>query len=521
MFVRTRRDGLIMRAAMSCLGVGLYLGVAASASAASPQKLGDERREAFREMANDIISGVDRTRRTKSSDGNTLAAYMKKAYDYVQAERLRIAVAPFKQDDIKLTKAVADGFNESLYAALLMTGGERYDFVARRKLDTLITDLQETGAWEAAGGNPINALMRSAESIDVLVDGRIRVSGNNARLSYTALGMDGRVLAQTQRYSIKLSPDDAKITRSTMSLDRAVKSAAEHLSNHAHDLKVLLAAGVRFEDTGTQPEFGRYLQGRLSQALKKAFSNVVSGKMIRTEPLRGYQGFDRGIDITGKALKTSNVKGRKNAYVLRGSYWELPGAIELRVDLKGSKGASVEWIGWINPEESGGRILRPKGDFGTLRENDGRGPFAFHLTSDRGKNAAYRIGENMKLSIRLDRDAWTYCFYTQADGKTIQILPNPEFWKHAREPRLARDVAHTIPDDKLFPFNFEFIPPTGTELVKCFAVSRDVTAELPEVLQGRTLTPLPRDLALRLSKAFRQLPDAAVSEASFVVTVSE
>jgi hypothetical protein len=521
MFNRMLRDILTKRAAVSCLGAALLLCVAASASAASSQKPGDEQREAFREMANDLISGIDQTRRTQNPDGTALADYMKKAYDYVQPKRLRVAVAPFKQADIKLSKLVADDFNESLYAALIKKAGRRYDFVARRKLDALITDLQDTGAWEAAGGNPINALMRSAESIDVLVEGKIRMGRKNARLSYTALGMDGRVLAQTQPQTMALTMDDAKISRATMTLDRAIKDAAEHLSSHAHDLKVLLEGGIRFEDTGTQPEFGRYLQGRLSQALKGAFSNVVSGKLIRTEPLRGYRGFDRGIDITGKVLKTANVKDRENAYVLRGSYWELPGAIELRVDLRGSKGASTEWIGWINSEETAGRILRPKGDFGTLRENDGRGPFAFHLTSDRDKNAAYRIGERMNLLIRLDRDAWTYCFYTQADGKTIQILPNPEFWKHAKEPRLARDVVHTIPGDKLFPFNFEFVPPTGMELVKCFAASRDVTAELPKVMQGRTLTPLPRDLALQLSNAFRQLQNVAISEASFVVTLSE
>jgi hypothetical protein len=127
----------------------------------------------------------------------------------------------------------------------------------------------------------------------------------------------------------------------------------------------------------------------------------------------------------------------------------------------------------------------------------------------------------MNLVIRLDRDAWIYCFYRQVDGKTIQILPNPEFWKRYREPRLKGGIPHTIPGEALFPFEFQFVLPAGTELVKCFAVSRDVTAELPPELRGRSLDPLPREVGRSLSSLFRRLPDAAVSEASFVVTVSE
>jgi hypothetical protein len=483
----------------------------------------DNRRDSFREMAHEIIAGLDRTRRADASGGkkDVLGDYMRKAYNYIRSKRLRIAVAPFDQDDIKISKAVADGFNESLYSALLKKAGGRYDFIARQKLEVLISDLQQTGAWEAADGNPINALMRSATNIDVLIEGSIHVTALTVVLTYTALGMDGRVLALTERQKLELSHDEAKITRTTMGLDRAIRTAAEYLSIQASNMEELLLGGIRFEDSGAQSEFGRYLQERLASAVENALGNAVTAKNIRVNPLRVYRGFDRGIDVTSKELITATPSARANAYVLRGTYWELPGSIELRVNLKGAKGASTTWIGWISADDSAGRRIRPTGDFGSLRDNDGRGPFAFHLTSDRGKDAAYRIGEQMSLVIRLDSDAWVYCFYRQVDGKTVQILPNPEFWKHNREPRLKGGVPHTIPGGALFPFEFQFVPPAGVELVKCFAVSRDVTEELPPELRGKSLDPLSRGVGLSLSSLFRRLPDAAVSEASFVVTLSK
>ena len=502
--------------------VVLCLCVTAQAHAVEPQGPQDSRRAAFHAMAQDIISGLDRTRRMDGAANkvDTALAYLRYAYDYVQGEQLRIAVAPFVQDDLKINKAVADEFNDSLFAALIEKGGQRYDLMARQNLNVLINDMHQTGAWEAADGNPINALLQNAGNVDVLIRGRIRISGRNAVLTYTALGMDGRILAQTAPQQFTLRPEDAKITRSTVTLDRAIADAAQRLADQTPELEELRLGGVRFEDTGIQPAFGRYVEGRLSVAIHDSFANLLTGRSIKVGRLQASQELTRGI-VSGKELQDRNLVGDANAYVLSGTYWELPGSIELRVELKGPSGVAASWVGWIGAQDTAGRRLRPDGDFGSLRDNDGLGPFAFHLTSDRGKNAAYGFTEKMKLLIRVDREAWIYCFYRDAAGSTIQILPNPHFWKSYKQPRFEGGVVYTVPEEPRFNFEFTVSPPAGQELVKCFAVSRDVTAELPQPLQGQSLTPLPRDLALQLSPAFQALKDAAVSEASFVVTVKQ
>ena len=422
--------------------LAVCLCVALQTAAAAAQRIEDARRNAFRDMAGEIISGLDRTR-VPDVNADKALAYLREAYNYVRRDRMRIAVAPFVQDDIKIAKAVADEFNASLFAALIREGGDRYDLMARQNLQALIDDMRQTGAWEAAAGNPINALLQNAGEVDVLIRGRIRLRGQTATLTYTALGMDGRVLAQTSPRRFQLKAEEAKITRATVTLDRAIAAAAQRIADQTPDMEALLLGGVRFEDTGAQPAFGRYVEGRLSAAIRDAFANVISGRSITVRPFRAHRGLKGGGPVAGQALRDRNLGGAAKAYVLSGTYWALPGSIELRFDLKGPKGASAAWVGWIPSQDTAGQRIRPKGDFGSLRDNDGLGPFAFSLTSDRGKNAAYRIGEKLALLIRVDREAWVYCFYRDAAGATIQIFPNPYFWENFKQPRFAGGVALT------------------------------------------------------------------------------
>ena len=229
----------------------------------SPALADDARRDAFRDITREIIAGIDagpkaKTPDTQGTGGGKTSRYMEKTYNYVRPTRMRIAVAPFEQDDIKIAKAVADDFNAALFAALIKQGAGRFDIMARAHLKALIDDMQQTGAWEAAAGNPINALLQNAGKVDVLIRGRIRSSGQLAILTYTAIAMDGRVLSQTLPHTFQLNPQDAKVTRATIALDQAIKAAARDLVDNTRGLDEILLGGIRFEDTGAQPQFGRY-----------------------------------------------------------------------------------------------------------------------------------------------------------------------------------------------------------------------------------------------------------------------
>jgi hypothetical protein len=151
----------------------------------------------------------------------------------------------------------------------------------------------------------------------------------------------------------------------------------------------------------------------------------------------------------------------KGAYILDGTYWELPHSVEVKLRLRNRAGNEVPWIGRISMEDIQGIGVRPNNSMKRPLETELLGPFSFHLTTNRGDDPAYSIGEYLNLMIRLDRDAWVYCFYQQSDASLVQIFPNPEMI--SQEPRLAGDLLHTIPGETSFPFKLRLTEPAGYE----------------------------------------------------------
>ena len=93
-------------------------------------------------------------------------------------------------------------------------------------------------------------------------------------------------------------------------------------------------------------------------------------------------------------------------------------------------------------------------------------------------------------------------------------------YSHHRETRLEGGVLYTIPGD-LLPFALRFTAPAGVELVKCFAATRDISAEVATTLGGASLEPLPPDADATIATLFRSIPGAGLSEASLVITVRD
>jgi hypothetical protein len=161
-----------------------------------------------------------------------------------------------------------------------------------------------------------------------------------------------------------------------------------------------------------------------------------------------------------------------------------------------------------------GLRLHPRTELEFLRENLLHGSVRLTLSSDRGKDPLYKVGEPLNLLIEVSRKAWLYCFYLQSDKKLLKIYPND----HHKPAALAARRLHTIPG-RMFPFDFKVTKPIGAELVKCFATRRNVIAELPRALRNRKVAPLPNGTARRLREVFGRLRGAEVTEASLVITV--
>ena len=187
------------------------------------------------------------------------------------------------------------------------------------------------------------------------------------------------------------------------------------------------------------------------------------------------------------------------SYRLRFRYWPCDGdaAARLSVSLQGTEGRRISELTNVGLGNlPSGLELRPprpttQADWGP------DGAFTFQMSSQRGPNPAFRAGEKLEVLFRTGRDAWLYCFYTDAEGETVQMLPNP-FQIGQEAPNFYEGgKLHLFPDPERLPrpdpFDIVINDDTlGTEVFRCLATPRDVRADLPAPLRGTSLDPVPR-----------------------------
>lgn len=127
-----------------------------------------------------------------------------------------------------------------------------------------------------------------------------------------------------------------------------------------------------------------------------------------------------------------------------------------------------------------------------------RAPVALSLSSDRGDNPVYAVGESMTLMARPAQDAFLYCYYGAANGTVARIFPN----RFHADPFVTAGTRVQVPGPAS-PFRLTMDTSGAVEEVQCFASSRDPQPALPEWLQVEDLTPVPRGLD-DISNAFAQ-----------------
>ena len=431
--------------------------------------------------------------------------------------RPKVAILPFREDDIPISPGIANEYNAELLASLIRKSSDEYHFLPREELSVIIQDMTDLGEFDDGVESPRSALLKNARA-DITVMGTLRLRRDAISLSYKVVGTrDAEILATTKPRRIPLSGEERM---EFLTLDQAVSKAAKYFTDNAHDMAELRLAGLRFGDSGIQTPFGPYFEGYISDALKKSFSNVITGgKLIVSraeltpEQVEGL----RGTDIAGKTMLPENFDPSPGVYVLSGNYWDFGVSVEISVSLKDGGGRSVAWRDRVIAESfPPGLEIRPAGNFGMLRENDGIGPIEFNLSSDRGKDPAYRIGEKLNLLIKTDRDAWLYCFYRQTDRRWVKLFPNT----HHTNASVPGSRMLTIPG-VFYPFDMTIMEPLGADLIKCFATTRDVTESLPEKLKPSDGSYVPAGWDAKLLRVFRSLENAGLTEASLVVTVRE
>ncbi|OIP12584.1 MAG: hypothetical protein AUK53_07420 [Betaproteobacteria bacterium CG2_30_59_46] len=109
-------------------------------------------------------------------------------------------------------------------------------------------------------------------------------------------------------------------------------------------------------------------------------------------------------------------------------------------------------------------------------------PLRMSLTSDRGGNPSYKVGEFLDMKMSLNTLGFAYCFYEDVGKNTARIFPN----RFYRDSMLAGNFQVPLPTGG---FKIRFDRP-GRERVACVSSDRELV--VPSGLAGiRDLSPLP------------------------------
>lgn len=136
-------------------------------------------------------------------------------------------------------------------------------------------------------------------------------------------------------------------------------------------------------------------------------------------------------------------------------------------------------------------------------------PFKLTLSSDRGANPSYKVGEFLNLKMSVNQLGFASCFYEDIDRVSARIFPN----RFYRDSMLKGHVQLPLPTGA---FKIKFDRP-GRERVACLASDQELV--VPNNFSGvNDLTPLPvksLDEVIELFKRFN--PNMSVNFAEITV----
>jgi len=430
----------------------------------------------------------------------------------------KVAVWPFDREPIPIPRKLAQSWNEELLNALVKGAPKGYSFVTRTDLDTLIKEVEGMDLMGQIK-NPVAAVAGKAK-VDILIIGKMLTDAGGVGLSYRAVDMSGVIMATTSKQSITLNTATVGTGKSSLTMDAAIEAATAKATALGENLEEVRVSGIRYANSGIQTSFGRYVVERFTDNLQDKMLDVLAGNSLKVRDAKMTgSGLDklRGGDVTAKSVEKIISGQDEGAYMLSGNYWDLGTFVRLRIELRNSEGDGVTWSDRIHRASiPTGLQLVPSGRVSTEVDNHGFGPISLDLSSNKGHNPVFRIGEKMTLLVQASERVFLNCFYWQADGTTFKIFPN----RHHRDARIAGRSQFHIPTKEMG-FDFNISPPAGSERIRCFASDKDLTKFLPPVIGQRDLEPIPPALTQNLSRFYRSQPNVRVSEVSMAVTVQQ
>lgn len=427
----------------------------------------------------------------------------------------KIAIHPFKAEDLPIPLSEAQSYVEALNTALVREAKGRYAIVGRQELGAVVDEIHQIGT-RSESLNPLGELMDRARS-DLLAVGHLALQKGRVILSFKLVETESGRIVSTAQGRFKRLQDDGKVNVTGLSLKGAAVQAARTLLRDASNVEHVMVQGLRYQTSGVHTAFGRYFMEMLSDEFRTVAAsgprNVndlsITDFVVEEERFRGLK------LAKNQTVEDSQLGGDAGRYLIKGTYWVLTDHIEIRLTLLQKGGASVSWRGKVlRSEVPADLTLVPPPAPIEEAERRPLGPIDLYLSSNKGLNPQYKVGEEMTLMVRAGEDAYLACYYAQADGTIFRIFPN-RFMSSAQ---LSGGFTQQIPA-KGMPFAFEFAPPVGVEAVKCYATDLDVSERIIPHTAKAAFEPIAQKNERELTRLYRSLTDVTLSEASLIVTV--
>ncbi|MCB1357856.1 MAG: DUF4384 domain-containing protein [Maritimibacter sp.] len=449
---------------------------------------------------------------------------------------LRVGVWPFDPRDIPVSGASASRIYGAFLSGLLDDAPACLGVIDVSGVGITLELLNKAGAFRSASTDTKAEIEENLRSVDFYVAGTIREQGGTPFAEFKAIARDsGQIVANVGPVDIPSDLAGGSCSDGALSVDVAMNRFAGNMRDAAHKMTHLVVDGGYYADTNGKTPFSFYLEDLMVSHLTQKFNETLSGRTLSVQKLHmmdsGNLINSRGMDINPLQMEDDLVLTRvagqtEGVFRLKFRYWICEDAVRTVATLTGNDGEAHAWIENIRLDTTpdGLALTPPKPT--EVRDWGPDGAFTFQMTSQRGQSPTYRPGEKFETLFRLSRDAWLFCFYTDSEGETIQLLPNPFQITQSAPNFYQGGKLHLFPDkDRLpqpDPFDLTINGNTyGIESFRCYATSRDIRADLPAALRGTSLDPIEPKYAARLKEIFQSLEGASISTASMTVTVIE
>lgn len=431
-----------------------------------------------------------------------------------------VAVWPFKADEIPVPQAIAERWSRLLESAIVRAKKTGLRVVTRSDLKTVLEETQVMSAFEQVE-NPTVALSKNAR-VSALIIGSIRPNKQNFDVSFQAIEVQtGAILAASREYEFETDVVDASRNQDVLTFDAALDQAANHFAQSNLPLETMEVYGIHEARSKEVTDFSSFVTERFSLNFAEAFTNFMPDNRLKIVEADIY------APINARATTLSRSSAPKNdpyKFRFEGSYWQLDDLLDLRLSLTNAAGERAAWTGKIKTDTIPATLL----DYTPSTELGGRndtGPIGLKLASSKGRNPAYKIGEDVILWVETERDAYLNCFYKQADGVGFKVFPNKFLQEEAGIPQASKGFMRggepvEIPGS-YSGFKFTAQAPTGHEEVHCLATDKDISGQLPEEIGMVDLTPIPGHQLERLSNIYREIEGVRLSEATMTLSIRE